>query len=397
MTTTKHDLLIKNGTIVDPSQKLHAQRDIAFANGKVAAVESNLATDSALETIDATGLIVTPGLIDLHVHAFWGSSAYGVLPDPVNVAKGVTTILDAGSSGARTFPGFRHYVIDQAVTRTYALLNISSAGMISESHVGELEDLRWAEVDKAITVARQNRDVVPGIKVRLGKLQSGNNTVESLKRAIEAAEAIDGFVMSHIGACPVPIEELAAMMRPGDVVTHAFHGIGDRIANLDGVLSGILEARERGVLFDVGHGMGGFSFDTAERALAAGFVPDNISTALHIFNVEGPVYDLVTTLTKFMHLGMSLDDVIERSTISAARIMGLKGGYGTLAVGAIGDAAILRLDEGRFTLNDRLSKALNIGGMTWQKPISVDASTKLSHVRTIIRGQIYRPWQGQRP
>jgi dihydroorotase len=269
--------------------------------------------------------------------------------------------------------------------------------MISESHVGELEDLRWAEVDKAITVARQNRDVVPGIKVRLGKLQSGNNTVESLKRAIEAAEAIDGFVMSHIGACPVPIEELAAMMRPGDVVTHAFHGIGDRIANLDGVLSGILEARERGVLFDVGHGMGGFSFDTAERALAAGFVPDNISTDLHIFNVEGPVYDLVTTLTKFMHLGMSLDDVIERSTISAARIMGLKGGYGTLAVGAIGDAAILRLDEGRFTLNDRLSKALNIGGMTWQKPISVDASTKLSHVRTIIRGQIYRPWQGQRP
>lgn len=397
MITTKHDLLIKNGTVVDPSQKLHAQRDIAFSNSKVAALEQEIPSDSAIETIDATGLIITPGLIDLHVHAFWGSSAYGVLPDPVNVAKGVTTILDAGSSGARTFPGFRHYVIDQAITRTFALLNISSAGMISESHVGELEDLRWAEVDKAIQVARQNRDVVPGIKVRLGKLQSGENTVESLKRAIEAAEAIDGFVMSHIGASPVPIEELAAMMRPGDVVTHAFHGIGDRIANLDGVLPGILEAKQRGVLFDIGHGMGGFSFDTAERALAAGFVPDNISTDLHIFNVEGPVYDLVTTLSKFMHLGMSLDDVIERSTISAARIMGLSGGYGTLAVGAIGDAALLRLDKGRFTLTDRLSQALNIGGMTWQKPISVEASTKLRHVRTVIRGQVYRPWQGQRP
>ena len=397
MSTPKYDLLIKNGTIVDPSQKFHAQSDIAFSNGKVATVANSIPSDSAIEIVDATGLIVTPGLIDLHVHAYWGSSAYGILPDPVNVAKGVTTILDAGSSGARTFAGFRHYVIDQAVTRTFALLNISSAGMISESHVGELEDLRWVEVDKAIMVSRQNRDVIRGIKVRLGKLQSGENTIESLKRAIEVADSIDGFVMSHIGNCPVPVEELVAMMRPGDVVTHALHGIGDRIVNLEGVLPGILEARARGVLFDIGHGMGGFSFDTAERALAAGFVPDNISTDLHIFNVDGPVYDLITTLSKFMHLGMSLYDVIERSTVSAARIMGLNDGYGTLAVGAIGDAAILRLDEGRFTLTDRLTRSLNIGGMSWQKPISLEANTKLSHVRTIIGGQIYRPWQAHHP
>ncbi len=395
MSTTRYDLLIKGGTVVDPSQGLHAVRDVALSDGKVAAVEEGISESLAGEVLDATGLIVTPGLIDLHVHAWWGASAYSIQPDPVHVAKGVTTVLDAGSSGARTFAGFRHYVIDRVRTRVFALLNISSMGMIADFGIGELEDIRWAEVDRAVDVARSNRDRVLGIKVRLGRLMAGGNDVGAVTRAIEAAEAIGGFVMAHVGNSNSPIEDLAAMLRPGDVVTHAFHGIEDRIVDGSGrVREGVAEAQRRGVVFDVGHGMGGFSFDTAHKAVSQGFLPDNISTDLHMYSVEGPVFDLLTTLSKFMHLGMSLDEVIRRSTESTARIMGLGDGLGTLGTGATGDVSILRLEEGRFTLTDRLTEARSIAGMDWAAPISVEATSMLTHVKTVAAGRIYRPWEG---
>ena len=185
------------------------------------------------------------------------------------------------------------------------------------------------------------------------------------------------------------------MLRPGDVVTHAFHGIEDRIINGSGrVREGVVEAQRRGVVFDVGHGMGGFSFDTAEKAVSQGFLPGNISTDLHIYSVEGPVFDLLTTLSKFMHLGMSLDEVIRRSTETTAGIMGLGDGLGTLRVGATGDVSVLRLEEGRFTLTDRYTKKRTIGGMDWAAPISVQGSRRLTHVKTVAAGRIYRPWEG---
>ena len=374
-----YDLLVKGGRVVDPSQGLSDVRDVALADGKVAAVEEGIPEDLAGEVLDASGLIVTPGLLDLHVHVFWGASHYGIEPDPSSLARGVTTALDVGSAGARTFPAFRRYVLETAETRLYALLNISAMGMISPK-IGELEDLRWADVDEAVEVGRANRDFVLGIKARLGKAQAAENDVDALKRAIEAAEGVGGFVMIHVGNTQTPLEELVAMLRPGDVVTHAFHGHAYGVLDDSGrVLEGIVDAQRRGVIFDIGHGAGSFSFRTAEQALAQGFFPGNISSDLHIYNIEGPVFDQVTTLSKFIYLGMSLEDVIRLSTETTAKTMGLGDRLGTFKVGAEGDVTVMRLDEGRFTLTDSMG-------------VDVEARRKLSHVHTIRGGSVCRPW-----
>ena len=373
-----HDLLIKNGIVVDPSQGINAVRDVALSGGKVSTVGEGISESAAAEVFDATGMIVTPGLIDLHVHVFRGASHYGIEPDVGNVATGVTTALDAGSSGARTFAAFRKDVLEQSATRLYALLNISAMGMISPK-IGELEDLRWADVDDAVEVGRANGEYILGIKARLSQALAADNDVEALKRALEAAEALGGFVMIHVGSTRTPLEKLIAMLRPGDVVTHAFHGANHGILDDAGrVLDGVKEAEARGVVFDIGHGKGSFSFAVAEKALAEGFYPGNISSDLHVYNIEGPVFDQVTTLSKFLHLGMSLEDVILRSTSSAAKAMGLKA-LGTLKVGAEGDATIMRLDEGRFTFTDSIG-------------VDSEARQRLTHVQTVRAGKLYRPW-----
>lgn len=211
----KYDLLIKKGTVLDPSQKLNAKRDIAFSGGKVVAVESSIPEKDAAHVLDATGLLVVPGLVGLHVHVYWGGNHYGVDPDTAAISKGVTTVLDAGTSGALTFDGFRRFIIEQAQTRIYALLNIASIGL-GPLETGELFDIRLADVQMAVATARKNRDVILGIKARLAEHIAGPNDVAGLERALEAATAIDGFVMTHMGNTVKPLEELTAMLRPGD-------------------------------------------------------------------------------------------------------------------------------------------------------------------------------------
>jgi len=373
----KYDLLIKKGLVVDPSQGLNQVGDIAFADGKVAAVGS-LSDGDAAEVIDATGLIVTPGLLDLHVHVFPGVSHFGVDADHSNIGKGVTTAVDAGSAGALTFPFFRKHIIEPADTRLYSLLNISSTGMISPN-IGELEDLRLADVEAAIAAGRANRDLIVGIKARLSRSTAGENDVAALEQALEAADALGVFVMIHVGGTKSPMEKLVNMLRPGDVVTHSYHGNDYGILDDAGrVIDGIKEAQQRGVIFDVGHGAGSFSFDVAEKALSRGFNPGNISSDIHIYNIEGPVFDQVTTISKFMWLGMSLEDVVRLTTESTAKIIGADG-LGTLKVGSVGDATILRRDEGKFIMTDSVGR-------------SVTANEKLAHVRTIRSGRVYRPW-----
>ena len=374
-----YDLLIKGGTVVDPSQGLHAVRDVALRNGKVAAVEASIGDHEAREAVDASGLIVAPGLLDLHVHVFWGVSHFGVDPDMTSLAKGATTIVDAGSAGAATFPAFRRYVLGPSDTRIYALLNISAMGMIDQA-VGELEDMRWAMVDSAVATGLANPEYVVGIKARLSRETAGENDVEALTRAIEAAEALDGFVMIHVGNTKTPLEELTAMLRPGDVVTHAFHGRSEGLIDDAGrVKPGITEAQRRGVVFDVGHGAGSFAFDTAEKALADGFRPDNISSDLHVYNVEGPVHDQVSVLSKFMHLGLSLDEVVGLSTESTAKVLGAAETLGTLRPGAEGDLILMRLEEGDFPFTDALG-------------VAVQGRERLDHVMTVKDGRVYRPW-----
>ena len=384
-------VLVKGGNVIDPVQGLNGIFDVSLRDGKVAEVGPSIKDNSSEEVFDASGLIVVPGLIDLHAHAFWGGSTYGIDPDVSSLSKGVTTVLDAGSAGAWNFPSFRSHIINKNRTSIYALLNISTTGMVF-SNDGELRDLRWLDLNYTVQEGLANKDCILGIKARLGRVQSGKNDKEALKISIEAAESIGGFVMIHIGNSNTPITQLIDMLRPGDVVTHSFHGFGD--GTLDStidVIQCMKEAQSRGIVIDVGHGSGGFSFAAAERALSEGLLPTTISSDLHIKNVTGPVFDLVTTMSKFIHLGMSVNEVIPRCTQFSAQTMGLSN-IGNLRVGSNGDLTVLRLEDGQFTLRDRLSTATSIGPNTWEPGMTVTATSRLTHVVTVKDGEIYKPW-----
>ena len=279
-----YDLLIKDGTIVDPYQKLHEKRDIAICHGLIDSMKKEISADQAKETINAMGHIVTPGLVDLHVHVYPGVSHYGIDPDPYSLTQGVTTVLDAGSAGADTFAGFRRYVMDVSATRIYALLNISRLGMISLG-VGELEDIRYANVERAIEVIERNRDVIQGVKVRMAKFVVGKNGMRPLLAAKRVSEAVKMPMMVHVGNTPMPLADILAELRRGDILTHCFHGSEQGILDDQGnILDAVREAVTKGINLDVGHGRGSFSFDVAEKALAQGVSPQTISSDLHHYN-----------------------------------------------------------------------------------------------------------------
>lgn len=349
-----YDLLIKGGTLIDPGQGLHSRKDLALAGGLVAAVEDDLPADSAAEVLDAGGLLVTPGLIDVHTHVYYGVSHYGLEPDSTSLARGVTTVLDTGSAGAQTFPAFRRFIIDVAATRILALLNVSVMGMLYEQ-VGELLDLRYVDNALTLRIAREHLDVVVGLKLRMARRLVGENGPRALELSRQAADALGAPLMVHIGDSEVSLDEILAALRSGDIVTHAYHGLPEGILDGQGrVKSAVREAAERGVRFDVGHGRGSFSWRVAERALAGGFLPGTISSDLHTHNIDGPVFDLVTTLSKFLHLGLSLDETISRCTSQAASILGrgLADRLGGLRPGQEGDVSLLELQEGRFDFVD---------------------------------------------
>ena len=350
-----YDLLIKGGTLVDPAQRLHAPRDVAFAGGVVVEVGEDLPKQEARTVLDASACIVTPGLIDLHVHVFFGVSFLGIEPDPTCLARGATTVVDAGSAGADNFPGFRKYVIDVSATRILAQLNISSQGMLSRE-IGELIIPEYANVDQACAMIEQHRDVILGVKVRLSRnsIVSQEAGMLPLHRAREAADAVGLPIMVHPqGAWCDSLDDVLAVMGERDIMTHCFHGGTCGILDEQGqVRKAVREAMERGVIFDVGHGAGSFSWDVAERALAQGVEPQTISSDLHVSNVNGPVYDLATVVTKFLHLGMPLDDVIAKVTAVPAQTILMPDKIGTLAVGAWGDAVVFEQRQGEFQLFD---------------------------------------------
>jgi dihydroorotase len=347
------DLLITGGTVLDPSAGLDARRAVRIVDGRIAAVEPTLAAGAATDVLDATGLLVVPGLVDLHVHVYPGVADLSVEADPTCLGRGATTVVDGGSAGANTFAGFRKLVAEQSRGRILAFLNISAMGQI-DTHLGELHDLRFADPERAIAVAEANRDLIVGFKVRVSETLSGPNGIAGLERALEAGRATQLPVMVHIGGTPYGLEEVLDRLRPGDVVTHSFTGWqpGGILGDDGRILAGAREARTRGVRFDVGHGAGSFTWRVAEAALADEFRPDSISTDLHRFNVAGPVHDLATTMSKFLLLGISLDEVLSMVTAAPASTLGMTGRLGTLAVGSDADVTILRLEEGRFDLVD---------------------------------------------
>ena len=316
-----YDLLLKGGRIIDTSQSLDGVADIAFAGGKVARIGRDLPTVGVSDVRDLSGLLVTPGLIDLHTHVYWGGTSLGIDADAFCRKSGVTTSVDTGSAGPGNFAGFRSHVIERSDVRILAYLHVSFAGIFGFSRrvmVGESEEIRLMAPAEAVEVVDAHRDVIVGIKIRVGRHASGASGIAPLDIALEVAEETGVPVMAHIDHPPPSYEEVLDRLRPGDVLTHCFRPFPNAPVTGQGrIKPTVLRARERGVLFDIGHGMGSFSFKTARAMLANGFLPDTISSDIHALCIDGPAFDQTTTLSKLLCLGMPLVEVIRATTESS--------------------------------------------------------------------------------
>ena len=357
------DLLVKGGQVLDPGQGLNGKLDIAVTGGRIAAIDADIPAAQAREVVDASGLLVTPGLIDLHTHVYWGVRAIPVDPD-VQAAKGaVCTQVDAGTASGDSFPGFRRYVIDQVKSRVFALLKIdwhANRYDCAQDPRNVLQAGRSA-VERAIEA---HRDVVVGLKAYCGWNVAGPATEANLDYAREVADRHNVPIMVHISTQPPSIEWIVNRLREGDVLSHCCTGHDQRVVDMNGrIIPSVREARERGVLLDVGHGSGSYSWRVAQLLVDQGQAPDIISTDLHTGCVNGPTYSLVTTLNKFLALGLSLEEVILRATTNPARVIGRLEGLGTLQVGGIADISILGFEEHPVELVDchRVVKHLDRG------------------------------------
>jgi dihydroorotase len=392
------DLVIRGGRVLDPGSGLDARLDIGVRYGRIVALEPDLSSriaarrmqmplDLGTLVIDATGLIVAPGFIDLHTHVYVGVCGLTVPADEVSSVSGVTTSVSAGDAGAHTIEGFRRLAVEASRTRVLALLHVSSVGL-APWPAGEATDLDLLDVPAGIRAAKENPDIVVGVKVRMTTPQViRDHDLEPLRRAIAIGQGAGIPVMMHIGYCPRPIGELLALLRPGDIVTHCFTGSDNTLIE-DGRLGrGVKEARERGVLFDIGHGSGSFSYRTAEVAIGEGFWPDTISTDLHSLSVGGPVFDLPTTMSKLLALGMPLEQVLEAVTSRAASAIGRSSTLGAIAIGRVADLVAFDVERGQFQFLDSGAQQAGASrGMT--------ATSRIT-VRRTVRAGI--PWTAPLP
>lgn len=345
-----YDTVITGGEVIDPGTGTVGRFDVAIVDGLIAAVEPSIPASGARRHIDATGLIVTPGLVDLHTHIYWGVTYWGIEPDPIAARTGVTTWLDVGSAGGYSFPGFREYVIEPSDVRIYALLNLSSIGLIAPTF--ELANPDYWDLELATGVIERNRDVILGIKARIDRRTTRGVGIAPLAWARELADRVGLPLMTHIGTSPPTIQEVIPHLRPGDILTHCFTWQDMAIAGPDGkVIPEIRELQEAGLILDVGHGAGSFGYEIAESMIAQGIRPNVISSDIHQMAIQGPMFDLPTTLSKFLNLGMSLAEVIACATVNAAEAVHLDH-VGTLAVGKPADVAIFRVEQGDFRFYD---------------------------------------------
>jgi dihydroorotase len=349
------DLLIRRGTLIDPAQSIAATRDVAFRNGKVAAVAETLAADGA-EVIDASGAFVTPGLIDIHTHVYHGLYI-GRHADQTSLANGVTTVVDAGSAGWMTLPGFRDYVIPTYRTRVYCFLHIGATGLAINRIMPELANINFAQVEEAARAVAENRALVLGIKVRIAHGGTGRddqaNAREALRRARQAADLAGVRLMVHVSDTPIPLPEILDHLRDGDIATHVFNGNAEQVLGPDRrVRSEVQAARERGVVLDVGHASVHCDINVARRAIAEGLLPTTLSTDLHSPPPGRIVYNLRGLMSKFVALGMTLEDVVASVTSRAAAAIGKSAELGSLAPGMAADAVVMDFEDGHFTYVD---------------------------------------------
>ena len=342
--------ILHGGRVLDPGAGLDGALDVVVEDGRITAIApaADVLPLAGERRVDVTGLLVLPGLVDLHGHWYDGSP-YGL--DPVaNLRGGVTTAVDAGTAGFSNFGAFRRHTIEPAPVRVLAFVHVAAAGLVT-TVVGELQDLRYARPREAAAIARENRDIVVGIKVRLGIEACGDNVAAALDAALAAAELAGVRLMTHI-AEGADVRTALRRLRPGDIVTHAFTASGPGILGDDGrVLPEAHAAAARGVRFDIGHGCGSFAWSTGAQAVAEGLLPDAISTDLHRYSIEHPVIDLPTTMSRFLALGMSLEAVVTATTAGPAAILG-RPDLGTLRVGGLADVSVLAMDAAPVDLPD---------------------------------------------
>ena len=351
---TTYDLLLKGGHVIDPKNKISALRDVAIVDGAIAAVAPDIPATQARKVVNVTGLYVTPGLIDLHAHVFAGSDGVGlaggftsIFPDDFALRVGVTTVVDAGSSGRRNFAQFKKTVIDRARTRVLVFLNIGGSGMPGDAHEQDVSDM---DAKAAADLAIANRDTIVGIKV--AHYRGPDWT--PVERGVEAGTIAQIPVMIDFGEFRPerPFQDLVLKkLRPGDIYTHAFYVPVPMLDEKGRLLPYLFDARKRGVLFDVGHGGAAFEFRQAVPAVKQGFPPDSISTDVHSGSINAGMKDQLNVMSKFLNMGMSIDDVIYRSTWNPARIIHREQ-LGHLSVGALADIAVLRVDKGQFAFVD---------------------------------------------
>ncbi len=389
-----YDVLLKGGRVVDPSQGINRVKDVAVRDGKVVALADRIRGE-ALQTIHVAGKLVFPGLIDLHTHVYWKGTSVSVNADSLAARTGVTTFVDAGSSGAGNFLGFRDYVIARSRVRILAFLNIGFAGIFgfvvdrraptNTVIIGELCDTRLGNAGEAVRIGKEYPEVVVGIKVRPGNDGGcGAGGVEPISAAKKAAKELGKPLMVHIGGAPPAVDAVLPMLEAGDIITHVFRGNPNSLLDEGGkILSALVEARKRGVIFDLGHGSSSFSFETAQKMLDQGFLPDVISSDVHVLSINGPAHDLPTTMSKMLCLGMDMDAVIMACTKNPARAISRGDELGTLREGTVGDISILELRTGKFRFVDGFGNR-------------IDGKRKFIPFLTISGGEVLASGQGRR-
>jgi len=373
----KFDLLVKGGDVLDPSQSLRGKRDIGIRYGVIEAVEADIPEARALRVLNASGKLVTPGLVDLHSHVYPYGSAIGIPADELTAHQCTTTCVSAGDAGANNFARFRRHIVAQTRTRLYAFVHIANVGL-TPFPVAELYNIDFAQVDACAKTIGENADIVLGTKVRMSENVIAKHGTEPLKRAVQACErsGTGAKVMCHIGGVETGelMTQILDLLRPGDILTHAYSGapnIAGAFTNIvqDGkLLPAAQAAKQRGVVFDVGHGGGSFDYTIAEVAIPGGCAPETISSDIHVFsgNTPGMPY-LPWVMSKFMGLGFSLEQVVAMATINPAKVINRAPKLGTLQIGAPGDVAIMELVEGPVSFVDTRNNKRE--GKAYLKPV----------------------------
>jgi dihydroorotase len=387
----KFDLVIRGGEVLDPSQSLRAKRDVGIRWGIIEAVDESIPAERALRTIDATGKLVMPGLVDLHCHVYPYGSAIGIPADELVQFQGTTTVVSAGDAGVNNLAALRRFIVAQTRARIYAFLHIANNGL-SAFPVAELYNIDNAQVDACAMALAENQDFLLGVKVRMSENVIFKHGLEPLKRGIQACEKCGwpAKMMVHIGGVETKelMNDILNLLRPGDVLTHCYTGFpnmagaGTNIVQDGKLLPAALAAKQRGVMFDVGHGGGSFDFTVAEVAIPGGCRPDTISSDIHVASGNSPGMPyLPNVLSKFMALGFSLEEVVALATSAPAKIINRAPKIGTLQLGAPGDVAIMELAEGPVSFVDTRGNKR-------------DGKLLLKPVQTVVNGVPFgRPYQ----